>query len=572
MTVRKLVDTARASTSVSATVCVVGAGIAGLTAATRLARDRRVRVVIVESGVETDDPDTAALDRIDNPARNYDGNRRARGLGGTSLAWDGKLLPISKGEVAQRPWLDVAHWPFDVAELDRFTAEIETMMDVDRASYEEDVAALLDASGQLPRGDADFVQRWPKRPKPADRNIAHLCRKDIKTRANLDIWLGATVSSFVFDPHNGRLRSIVAIDRHGHSLTVTADEFLIAAGALESTRLLLVADRDSGGMFCRDGDALGHYFNDHLGLDVATVRPKDPRRTNLAFADRWTLGASRHLHFELTPSAQQAGQIGSAYFDFGVEVPDRSALTQTRLAMHAARHRRAVASTKSALAAAVDFPTLFNTALWRYRARHMYWPANAVVQIKIRIEQLPHRRNRIVLSDSVDALGQPLMRFEFHKTDDEERAFRFTVDKLRDFWAREFAGITTLDWIPAVDDPDALLVDLSVEQAHPAGSTRMGTNPATSVVDPSLRAHAVPNLSVASASVFPTSGSANPTLTVMQLAMRAADAISGRLSRYTYSPTEIASTGSAPQTDALRPSTLSVRSHGRSTSVRPKWP
>jgi choline dehydrogenase-like flavoprotein len=197
--------------------------------------------------------------------------------------------------------------------------------------------------------------------------------------------------------------------------------------------------------------------------------------------------------------------------------------------VQAAKRGRSSAVFKSAVAALVDLPTLVNTALWRYWAKQKYWPTTSTVQLKIWIEQLPHWSNHIVLSDSVDALGQPLMRFEFRKTDDEERAFHFTVERIRAFWERHMSGLATLDWIPAVDDAGARLVDLSVELAHPAGSTRMGTDPATSVVDPWLRVHRVPNLSIASASVFPASGSANPTFTIMQLAMRAADAIAARL-------------------------------------------
>ena len=65
------------------------------------------------------------------------------------------------------------------------------------------------------------------------------------------------------------------------------------------------------------------------------------------------------------------------------------------------------------------------------------------------------------------------------------------------------------------------MVDSAIDLAHPAGSTRMGINPRHSVVDPRLRVHRISNLSVASASVFPSSGSANPTLTIMLLAIAA---------------------------------------------------
>lgn len=529
MTVRFLVDATTSSTAVGGSVCIIGAGAAGLLAAVRLARHPDVRVVVVESGIDKDDPHIQALNTIDNPNDNYRGDLRARGLGGTTTRWDGKLLPISRGDMAARPWVSLPAWPFDPSELDRYVGEIERLMGVDRASYEEDIASLLDPGQLLPRDDRDFAQRWPKRPAPANLDLAHVLRDEIADRDNLDIWLGATVSSFAFDPDSTRLESIVAIDHRGNSLTVTAQEFLIAAGALESTRLTLIADSQSGGVISKGSDALGRHFNDHFGLEVATVRPIDRRMTNAALADRWILGPNRHLHFELRPEVQQTGRIASTYFDFGVEVPYQSALTQARQAVRAARERRVGAALRSAFAAMTDLPLLVNTLVWRYRNKLKYWPTDA--RLKIWIEQLPHPENRVVLSDSVDTLGLPLLRFEFHRTDDEERALRVTVSRIRAFWDRHFGSLARLEWDAAVDRTGGRLIDLSVELAHPAGSTRMGLDPATSVVDPWLRVHRVPNLSVASSSVFPSSGSANPTFTIMQLAMRAADAIGSRLGR-----------------------------------------
>jgi choline dehydrogenase-like flavoprotein len=64
-----------------------------------------------------------------------------------------------------------------------------------------------------------------------------------------------------------------------------------------------------------------------------------------------------------------------------------------------------------------------------------------------------------------------------------------------------------------------------MDTRHPAGTARMGADPRTSVVNPRLACHAVPNIFVASAAVFPSSGSANPTLTIMQIAFRAAESV-----------------------------------------------
>jgi choline dehydrogenase-like flavoprotein len=58
----------------------------------------------------------------------------------------------------------------------------------------------------------------------------------------------------------------------------------------------------------------------------------------------------------------------------------------------------------------------------------------------------------------------------------------------------------------------------------------MSADPQQGVVDPDCRVHGVANLYVASASVFPTSGQANPTLTLLALTFRLADrlAVLGR--------------------------------------------
>jgi choline dehydrogenase-like flavoprotein len=291
---------------------------------------------------------------------------------------------------------------------------------------------------------------------------------------------------------------------------------------------MLLADRQSGGVISRKNDLLGRHFNDHLALNVARLRPLDRTRTNRMLADRWLLGSDRHLHLELRPEVQREHRIGSAYVDVGVEVPDDSALVQTTLAIAALRKanlREAIARSFSVLP---DAGTLVSTAYWHLRRKAKYWPVDADVQLKIWIEQLPAWQNRISLSDKCDALGQPQIRIDFHRTDFDERTLRVTLEKLRTYWERHWSSVCALHWSDAARSSQARLVDLATEQAHPAGSTRMGRDPATSVVDPTLRVHAIRNLSVASASVFPASGSANPTFTIMQLAMRAADMIATR--------------------------------------------
>jgi choline dehydrogenase-like flavoprotein len=514
-------------TELSASVCIVGAGFAGLIAATRLARDKKLRIVVVESGLKTLDASISALDGIDNAGDKYDGalSGRFRGLGGTSLRWSGRLLPLSPHDMLPRPYVDLEGWPFDSAELDPYRQEIETLMGVDSDSYDGDIAEQLDPQALLPRHDTDFCLRWPKRPSRKNHNIAYIFRKEVEHLENLEIWLGATASHFEFDSGRGKITAITCTNLAGKALRVTANEFLIAAGTLETTRLLLLADRQSNGSISRDCDALGRYFNDHLGWNAATIRPRDNTLTNRTLNDRMGLKSLRHLHFELRPEVQKEHGIGSAYFEIGRDLPDSSALTKTKQVVQRLKRGQLAVSYQDMQAILQDSPSLFWAAQWRWMRKQYYWPTNANLHIVIRIEQLPQWHNRICLSDQQDALHLPKLKLEWKKTDADEKVFRVAIEKIDRYWKAHLADVCDLKWKPEALNSEVGMVNLTMDLAHPAGSTRMGTNPSDSVVDPHLRIHRIENLSIASASVFPSSGSANPTLTVMHLAMRAADAI-----------------------------------------------
>jgi choline dehydrogenase-like flavoprotein len=74
---------------------------------------------------------------------------------------------------------------------------------------------------------------------------------------------------------------------------------------------------------------------------------------------------------------------------------------------------------------------------------------------------------------------------------------------------------------------DALVIDSN----HWVGTTRMGTDPRTSVVSPECRTHDVANLYIGDASVFPANPEKNPTLTNIALSWRMADHLAERFRR-----------------------------------------
>jgi choline dehydrogenase-like flavoprotein len=73
--------------------------------------------------------------------------------------------------------------------------------------------------------------------------------------------------------------------------------------------------------------------------------------------------------------------------------------------------------------------------------------------------------------------------------------------------------------------------EISLNYGHPSGTCRFGTDPSSSVLDANNKAHDLKNLYVVDASFMPTSGGANPSLTIAANALRVAEHISDALRR-----------------------------------------
>jgi choline dehydrogenase-like flavoprotein len=125
--------------------------------------------------------------------------------------------------------------------------------------------------------------------------------------------------------------------------------------------------------------------------------------------------------------------------------------------------------------------------------------------------------NNITLDPQLkDAAGRPLMRMTYRDHDDDMAMKAFMQDRAVEIL--EAAGATTV-WRDPVGPEDVL--------AHLLGTCRMGTDAATSVVDPWHRSHDVPNLFICDGSSLVTSGRGQPTMTIQALAFRAAEHIAG---------------------------------------------
>jgi choline dehydrogenase-like flavoprotein len=138
-------------------------------------------------------------------------------------------------------------------------------------------------------------------------------------------------------------------------------------------------------------------------------------------------------------------------------------------------------------------------------------------------EQVPNPDSRVSLADERDALGLRKIRLDWRLTEQDRRSIVEHMHSL----AQEFGALGMGRMVLRVED-DGLWPERVSGGWHHMGTTRMSDDAKRGVVDRNCRVHGMENLYVAGSSVFPTSGSANPTLTIVALVLRLADHLKER--------------------------------------------
>jgi choline dehydrogenase-like flavoprotein len=150
--------------------------------------------------------------------------------------------------------------------------------------------------------------------------------------------------------------------------------------------------------------------------------------------------------------------------------------------------------------------------------RKLVKPRWRALMLGCRAEQMPNRDSRVMLDNEQDALGMNKVRLDWRLTDQDLDAIRRARQLLNKEWA-----FPSKDPFPEQASGEDVS-DISAASHH-MGTTRMHRDRRQGVVDEKCRVHGVSNLYVLGSSVFPTSGWAPPTLTIVALALRLADSL-----------------------------------------------
>jgi len=478
-------------------LCIVGAGPAGLSLAAQFGGGR-TSVVVLESGSWKEEPAPQLLNRgrvEGDPYAGLEATRR-RQIGGSTWLWNtplaategAKFVPLDpldfRGEGGRPPW------PFQFQDLEPYYRRAQAVAGLGPLQYEASAWKLPPLP--IPADHPTFASRVYQfgLRDTFSRTLPAMLRRD----PHILLCHGATATRLRW---NGR--AVVAVEAttaSGNRITVGTRRLVLAGGGIESTRILMV-ETDAGRLEDESG-WLGRGFMEHprdFSMTIAT--------TSRAVFERLEFFDAHRI--DGVPVCGRIALQESA-------IVDQDLLNASVTFLPIGRPRRQVHWRIQAMARRIGWnlcwPPGYGWSGLRSSARDFDG-----FQLLINLEEFPHPDNRLILDAERDPLGIPRVRLVRRwRQADQDRLARL---RARLAGTLEEIGLAPVGLGPAVTpDPNG---------HHHMGTTRMAADSKRGVTDANGRVFGTDNLFVLGPSLFPTGGYANPTLTIIALALRLAD-------------------------------------------------
>ena len=511
-------------------VCIVGAGAAGLSLALELSH-AEFKVLLVESGDRKFSHSTQWLLRGENVGRDYTHFEftRRRQFGGTTNTWAGLCSPLDEIDFEKREWVPFSGWPFSKSELDPYYARAHSICQLGPYEYSPQYWGHP-GDRNIIKGNTPLETKVFQYSPPT--NFAKTYGNQIEQAPNLKTLLNANITELMLDTLNHRVTLAKGKTLRGNRFSVKARYFVLAAGCLEITRLLLSSNQDYTSGIGNQQDLVGRFFQEHLfvwsgafmlpidQLPLAQGSVVDYEDDMRNIRTVYGVGLSEHvLHQEqiLNASAlfvqRRWHKVQDTYFS--------PANLSIQKLFDILRHKsspepkqiiqqiRIIAANLNGLGASLRnwLDTKNHTPEW--------------VALRSQIEQVPNPNSRVTLSEQQNRLGQYRVRLDWQLTSQDLETLNRFHQLLKDGFNQLGLPFRLFN---QGHDPGEWPHSLS-EGKHHMGTTRMHDDPKKGVVNGDCQLHDCSNVFVASSSVFPTGGQANPTLTIIALAVRIADKI-----------------------------------------------
>lgn len=536
------IQTSDQSTLESFPVCIIGAGAAGISMAISLSRQGK-RVLLVEGGDWDEAPEIvdAYVGKASAPHPQTTEFRYQR-FGGTTHLWGGRCVPLDQHDFEQRAHVPASGWPKGAADISNYYAEALNYCDAGEnnftiSSFGVNVRPIFNEAPQLAPDLNEYIERYSL---PTD--FGKKFRQELTDSSNAYVLLRTRCIRLNADADNAQEVRSVTLHDGNQAIDIKVNQVVLAGGGIETTRLMLVSRHKTPAWSYLDA-SLGKYYACHYDLIFGALRFTGEKpvfdfqktsegvyaRRKLQFsaefqAQHGLLNSAFRLHFPAyADPSHGSGIMSTIYLAKSILKPEYQVILNHGVNQSAQRGQ----SFKHLMNVVMDlgsvskfaYDWLFKIKLAKRRIPYtLVANRNGTYPIEFNSEQVSDIHNRIELLDEVDRFGMQRVSVHWKMTELDIASGIKSFNLLKAQFEKTQACRLEFD----TNELEQGMKNALPVGGHHMGTTRMGNSALDSVVDVNCKVHGVQNLYIASASTFTTNSHANPTLTIIALALRLA--------------------------------------------------
>jgi len=528
---------------VTADLCIVGAGAAGISMALEFA-DGPLDVLLLEAGGLKPEKETQNLyagsvadEKMHSPPDRY----RQRRFGGSTTIWGGRCMPLDPIDFERRDFIPNSGWPIDLEALAPFYPKANSLCEAGEYAYSVEEAFHRTLRPMIEGfASSHFTTNTLERFScPTDFGARYGRR--LRAAGNIRVLLHANVTQIQLEPTGTSVDSLTVRTLRGRTLKVKAKRYVLATGGLEVARLLLASRSIHADGVGNHHDVVGRYYMCHLAGTIGALtidRPLGAVWNGYDVSDEGIYCRRRIALNETTQRRERVGNFVARLHHPRITDPDHrnailSLLYLAKFIIPYEYGKRLHGDQRSTFAEWMKH--VRNVVTGPFDAVGFAWhmlrdrklaerkfpsiiikPKANLFSLDFHAEQTPTPGSRLTLTSDVDALDMPQLRVDWRYARNDVDTIARSIALLAGDFERSGVGTFAYD----AQSIEFEMIRYGAYGGHHIGTTRMGDDPRSSVVDSDCQVHGVANLSIVSSAVFPTSSQANPTLTIVALALR----------------------------------------------------
>ena len=465
--------------------CIIGTGPAGLVCASSLSKTNK-KIALLEGGGDDWTEESQNLYKgksVGDPYFELD-EARLRFLGGTSNYWGGTCRTLDSYDFEKKISNKLAEWPIKKSDLEKYLDEALKILNLD---IKKDGKVFNDIG--LKKINLMYSQKLL---------FKEMFNKTVYSSKNVFVFLDTNVKELSTNGNN--IEKVNVINSKNKQKFIKAKYYILATGGIENSRILLWSNIKSNNQVVKNKETLGKYWMEHPQAMIGdAVIDLDNSFGKIVLDSKDGVPI-------IAPTKNTIDEISTLNY---------------RLKLHKYEYKdntKKLISDIGCVAPRLSqwfFSKLDKQLVCGYRIE-AFW------------EIEPNANNKIELSEkNFDRFGIPRVNLYYKKSlADWDNVRKIAIHFAKGIAKSNYGRFRFDNWL---ENPQSYRINEGLNGYHHMGGTRMASSSNLGVVDKNCKVFGQNNLYVAGSSVFPSSGHANPTLSIIQLSLRLADHLSKKI-------------------------------------------